>query len=160
VIRHENEWPIARTKWTKFHLAAHGHKLVAEAPKDAGQVDFAALGDGVTFVTEPMRAPVEITGPVAVKLQISSSTEDADIFVVLRVFASDNKEVVFQCSLDPHTPTGQGWFRASHRKLDKKLTLPFRPYHTHDEKQPLTPGEIYSLDIEIIPTSIVVPKGH
>jgi uncharacterized protein len=160
VIRHENEWPIARTKWTKFHLAVDGHKLALEAPKNAGQASFAALGDGVTFVTEPMRAPVEITGPVAVRLQISSSTEDADIFVVLRVFAPDMKEVVFQGALDPHTPVGQGWLRASHRKLDRKLTLPFRPYHSHDEKQPLTPGESYALDIEIIPTSVVVPKGY
>src|SRR4029077_14949951 len=36
----------------------------------------------------------------------------------------------------------------------------FRPYHTHDEKQPLKPEEVYELDIEIIPTCIVVPKGH
>ena len=70
------------------------------------------------------------------------------------------KEVVFQGALDPHTPIGQGWLRASHRKLDKKLTLPFRPYHTHDEKQPLKPGQVYELDIEIVPTSIVVPKGY
>src|SRR5262249_34976198 len=52
---------------------------------------------------------------------------DADIFLVLRVFAPDLKEVVFQGALDPHTPIGQGWLRASHRKLDQKLTLPFRP---------------------------------
>ena len=45
----------------------------------------------------------------------------------------------------------QGWLRASHRKLDRKLTLPYRPYHTHDEKQPLEPGEVYELDIEIHP---------
>ncbi len=70
------------------------------------------------------------------------------------------KEVVFQGALDPHTPIGQGWLRASHRKLDKKLTLPFRPYHTHDEKQPLEPGRVYELDIEIVPTCIVVPKGY
>ena len=82
------------------------------------------------------------------------------MFLVLRVFSPDMKEVVFQGALDPHTPIGQGWLRASHRKLDKKLTLPFRPYHTHDEKQPLKPGEVYELDIEIIPTSIVVPKGY
>jgi hypothetical protein len=44
--------------------------------------------------------------------------------------------------------------------LDKNLTRPFRPYHTHDEKQPLKPGQVYELDIEIIPTCIVVPKGH
>jgi predicted acyl esterase len=107
-----------------------------------------------------MREATEITGPVAAKLHVSSSTEDADLFLVLRVFAPDMKEVVFQGALDPHTAIGQGWLRASHRKLDKKLTLPFRPYHTHDERQPLTPNEVYELDIEIVPTCIVVPKGY
>ena len=84
---------------------------------------------------------------------------DADLFVVLQVYDPGGKEVVFHGALDPHTPIGQGWLRASHRKLDKKLSLPYRPYHTHDEKQPLTPGEIYELDIEIWPTSIVMPAG-
>ena len=37
--------------------------------------------------------------------------------------------------------------------------MEYRPYHTHDEKQPLTPGEVYELDVEIWPTSIVVPAG-
>jgi predicted acyl esterase len=107
-----------------------------------------------------MPAATEITGPVAAKLQISSSTEDADLFLVLRVFAPDMKEVTFQGALDPHTPIGQGWLRASHRELDKTLTLPFRPYHTHQRKQPLKPGEVYEVEIEIVPTCIVVPKGY
>ncbi|GAI25438.1 unnamed protein product, partial [marine sediment metagenome] len=85
---------------------------------------------------------------------------DADIFVVLRVFDTVGKEVVFQGALDPHTPVGQGWLRASHRKLDPKRSLPYRPYHTHDEKQPLKPGQMVELDIEIWPTCIVVPKGY
>jgi len=38
--------------------------------------------------------------------------------------------------------------------------LPYRPYHSHDEKWPLTPGEVVDLDIEIWPTSIVVPAGY
>jgi predicted acyl esterase len=118
------------------------------------------MGDGVTFLTAPLASETEITGPSAVKLFISSSTEDADLFVVLRVFSPDLKEVVFQGAIDPHTPIGQGWLRASHRKLDKKLSKPWRPYHTHDKKQPLKPGEIAELDIEIWPTSIVVPAGH
>ena len=95
---------------------------------------FDAKGDGVTFLTEPMPEATEITGPVAAKLHVSSSTADADLFLVLRVFTPDMKEVTFQGALDPHTPIGQGWLRASHRKLDKKLTLPFRPYHSHDEE--------------------------
>ncbi|MFQ6111940.1 MAG: CocE/NonD family hydrolase C-terminal non-catalytic domain-containing protein, partial [Nitrospinota bacterium] len=100
------------------------------------------------------------TGPSAAKLFVSSSTTDADLFLVLRVFAPDLKEVVFQGALDPHTPIGQGWLRASHRKLDPELSTEYRPYHTHDEKQPLTPGEVVDLDIEIWPTCIVVPAGY
>jgi predicted acyl esterase len=160
VIRHEDDWPISRTRWTKFHLASGAHTLTTEPPTGSATVTFDALGDGVTFLTEPMPEATEITGPIAAKLNISSSTADADIFLVLRLFAPDMKEVVFQGALDPHTPIGQGWLRASHRKLDKKLTLPFRPYHTHNEQQPLKPGQVYELDIEIVPTSIVVPKGY
>ena len=159
VLRHEEAWPIPRTQWTKFHLIGDGHALSADASKQDVRVTFDALGHGVTFLTEPLVEETEITGPVVVKLHVSSSTEDADIFVVLRVFSPDLNEVVFQGALDPHTPIGQGWLRASHRKLDKELALPFRPYHSHDEKQPLKPGEVYELDIEVVPTSIVVPKG-
>jgi predicted acyl esterase len=160
VIRHESAWPLPSTQWTKFHFATEAQKLATDAPKNAAKVTFDAKSDGVTFLTEPMAATTEITGPVAATLHVSSSTADADLFLVLRVFSPDMKEVVFQGALDPHTAIGQGWLRASHRKLDKKLTLPFRPYHSHDEKQPLKPGEIYELDIEIIPTCVVVPKGY
>ena len=118
------------------------------------------MGDGVTFLTEPAQADIEITGPSALKLSVSSSTSDADIFVVVRVFSPDMNEVVFQGAIDPHTPVAQGWLRASHRKLDKKLSTPWRPYHTHDKKQPLKKGEVVDLDVEIWPTSIVIPKGY
>ena len=80
--------------------------------------------------------------------------------MVLRVFTGDLKEVVFQGAIDPHTPVGQGWLRASHRALDKKLSKPYRPYHSHTKKQPLKPDGVVALDVEIWPTSIVVPAGH
>jgi predicted acyl esterase len=70
------------------------------------------------------------------------------------------KEVTFQGALDPHTPIAQGWLRCSHRKLDKKLSLPYRPYHTHDEIQKLKPGQVYEVDVEVWPTCVVVPKGY
>jgi predicted acyl esterase len=123
-------------------------------------LSFRALGDGLTFLTPPLEAETEITGPVAAKLFVSSSTNDADLFLVVRVFSADLKEVVFQGAIDPHTPIAQGWLRASHRKLDNKLSRPYRPYHTHDELQPLQPGRPVELDIETWPTSVVVPAGH
>jgi len=159
VERFENEWPIARTKWTKFYLQP-SLTLETEPNQAAATVTYAGLGDGVTFLSEPFEEETEITGPLASKLWISSETEDADLFLVFRVFSPDLKEIVFQGALDPHTPVAQGWLRASHRKLDENLTTEYRPYHTHDEKQPLKPGEIVELDVEIWPTCIVVPKGY
>jgi predicted acyl esterase len=160
VERHEDDWPIPRTQWTKFYLEPARHGLSTERARSTGAVAFKALGDGVTFLTEPLARDTEITGPIAARLHVSSSTADADLFLVLRVFTPDFKEIVFQGALDPHTPVAQGWLRASHRKLDDKLSLPHRPYHAHDQKQPLKPGEVYPLDIEIWPTSIVVPAGY
>jgi predicted acyl esterase len=157
--RKENEWPIERTQWTKFYLDPDGETL-GDAPATGGSLEFEAMGDGITFTTAPLEAEAELTGPSAAKLFVSSSTEDADLFVVLRVFDPEGGEVVFQGAIDPHTPIGQGWLRASQRKLDPELSEPYRPYHAHDEKQPLTPGEPVELDIEIWPTSIVVPKGY
>ena len=160
VERVENEWPPKRTKWTRFYLDPAGVLAANKPSYKKSVVRFDAMGDGVTFLTAPLESDTEITGPSAVKLYVSSSTSDTDIFVVLRVFSPDMKEVVFQGAIDPHTPIGQGWLRASHRQLDKKISTPYRPYHTHSKKQPLRPGEVITLDVEIWPTSIVVPKGY
>lgn len=159
VERFENEWPLARTRWTKFYLQPD-HTLKTETRDESASITYQGLEDGVTFLSEPFSDETEITGPMAAKLWVSSSTEDADLFLVFRVFTPDLKEVVFAGALDPHTPVAQGWLRASHRKLDPGLTKDYRPYHTHDEKQPLDPGQVVELDLEIWPTCIVVPAGH
>ena len=158
VQRHENEWPIARTQWTKFFL--HEDCSLKKSNGGEGSVSFEAMGDGVTFISEPLERQTEITGPIAARLHASTSTEDADFFLVFRVFTPDLREVTFMGAIDPHTPIAQGWLRASHRKLDAKLSTEYRPYHAHDERQPLKKGEQVRLDVELWPTSIVVPAGH
>jgi predicted acyl esterase len=159
VQRAENEWPLASTRWTRFHLEPDGMRLSLKSVAADGAVTYEAMGEGVTFTTPPLDAETEITGPSTLKLFVSSSTADADIFAVLRVFDPAGSEVLFQGALDPQTPVGQGWLRVSHRKLDPARSLPYRPWHSHDEKQPLKPGEIVEVDVEIWPTCIVVPKG-
>ncbi|HET9618266.1 MAG TPA: CocE/NonD family hydrolase [Pseudolabrys sp.] len=160
VARAESEWPIARTKWTKFYLDPKAMALTPKKPSGNAKLSFAAMGDGLTFITPPLAEDTEITGPSALKLFASSSTADADFFIVLRIFTADLKEIVFQGAIDPHTPVAQGWLRASHRKLDKTLSKPYRPYHTHDERQMLKKGEKVELDIELWPASIVAPAGY
>jgi len=160
VLRHEHEWPIARTRWTPFYLHPANLALSDTPPAQPAAVSYAALGEGLTFRSAPLAAATEITGPSALKVGVASSTADADLFVVLRVFDPSGVEVVFHGALDPHTPVGQGWLRASHRKLDPLLSTPYRPWHAHDEHQPLVPGVPVDCDVEIWPTCIVVPAGY
>jgi uncharacterized protein len=160
VERPENEWPLARTQWTRFYLDPSDCSLRLRKPEAATQLSYASTGDGIMFLSPPLPAEIEITGPAAARLVLSSTTTDADVFLVLRVFTPDGREITFQGSNDPRTPIGMGWLRASHRKLDVQRSLPYRPFHTHDEVQPLTPGKPVALDIEIWPTSIVIPKGY
>ncbi|MFD1531560.1 CocE/NonD family hydrolase C-terminal non-catalytic domain-containing protein [Pseudonocardia aurantiaca] len=55
---------------------------------------------------------------------------------------------------------GMGWLRASHRAIDPERSRPYRPWHPHDHADALTPGLPVPLDIEIWPTSVVVPVGY
>ncbi len=160
IERHETAWPLARTQWTKFYLEPISKGLQRVASAQPTSLAYATTSDGITFSTPPLPQPLEITGPVACKLFVSSATRDADIFAILRVYDPQGIEVTFQGALDPRTPVGQGWLRASQRKLDPVLSKPYRPYHAHDEIQPLNPGEVYELDVEIWPTCIVVPAGY
>ena len=160
VLRAESEWPLARTQWTKYFLAPRELALGTDAPVGDATLSYETTGDGLTFRTQPLASDLEITGPVAAKLWVSSAATDADLFLVLRVLDPDGKEAVFIGSNDPRVPVGLGWLRASHRKLDLQRSLPYRPWHRHDEASPLTPGEPVEVDIEIWPTSIVVPCGY
>lgn len=157
--RTEEDWPIPRTRWTTLHLHPDS-TLRPDPPAADTELSFEALGEGLSFSTEPYAEEVELTGPCALQLTVSSSTTDADLFVVLGVVDPEGNEVVFQGALDPHSPIAQGWLRASHRAVDEDRSLLWRPWHPHDRDEPLTPDEAYRLAIEIWPTSIVIPPGH
>jgi len=190
--RYENEWPLARTRWTQFFLrpvrqnprkgdSVEG-RLATTAPKNRDSVTYPAsvttkagvasaswtstalAGSlprmGVSFETERLPAAMEITGPINLVLWVSSSTEDMDIFATLRNIGRDGKDVWEVGQQQQPVPVAKGWLRVSHRKLDKKLSLPYRPYHTHDQRQPLKPGQIVQVEVEIWPTCMVFAKGH
>ncbi len=159
VLRYENEWPLARTRWTKFYLDPVGLTLSPDPVAKEGTVTYEGLGNGVTFRLPRLEEEMEITGPLAAKLFVSSATRDADLFLILRVFDPAGKELTFMGSTDPNTPIANGWLRVSHRAMVPEKSLPWRPYHPHDRVEPLTPGEVYECDVEFVPTCIVVPAG-
>jgi predicted acyl esterase len=188
VWRREHEWPLARTRWTKFHLAPAGRAseaegtLAREAPRAAARLSYAAYGMshagrasaswsstalpgslprmGVSFDTAPMAEDTEFTGPVVLKLWVSSTTEDMDLFATIRNIDPDGRDVWEVGQQGQPVPVAKGWLRASHRKLDPARTLPWRPYHAHDERRWLAKGEVVECEVEIWPTSMVFRKGH
>ena len=153
-LRPEPAWPLHDTEWTKMYLSTveKSSRLTWHRPGVASSVAFQALGEPVTFLSPPLEKETEITGPLAAKLFTASSTTDADLFMTFQAFSPGGVEVDFQGTVDPHTPLAQGWLRASHRKTDVAMSKPYRPYHSHDELEPLIPGKIYELDVEIWPT--------
>ena len=188
--RAEKEWPLERTRWTKFYLrpdarpgrdGAEG-ELAAEAPRKGTSVSYPASGMtkagvasaswtstalagslprmGVSFETAPLARDTEVTGPAVLVLWVSSTTEDMDIFATLRNIDPDGADVFELGQQSQPVPVAKGWLRASQRKLDAALTLPYRPYHVHDERQWLKPGEPVRVEVEIWPTCMVFRKGH
>jgi predicted acyl esterase len=116
---------------------------------------------GISFVTAPLAEDTEITGPLMLKVWVSSTSEDMDIFATIRNMAPDGTDV---CEVGQHGQpvpcVTKGWLRASHRKLDPERSLPHRPYHAHNERWWLKPDEPVACDVEIWPTSMVFKKGH
>src|SRR6476469_1059302 len=180
-FRHENEWPIARTQWTKLHLdlskpdGAEGTgiagTLTKTKPPTATNRTYpastashgghdAAAPAGISLVTPPLSEDTEITGPLMAKLWVSSTTEDMDLLLTLRNIDPAGKDVLEVGQQGQPVPVAKGWLRVSHRELDPDLSLPYRPYHKHLRGLWLKPNEIVAVEVEIWPTSMVFKKGH
>lgn len=154
-----SDWPLPETQWTRLHLDAGTRTLAAAPPASASSARYEALSEGVTLQTAPLERELEIAGPVKLRLRVSSSTDDMDLFATLRAFDPAGKEAVFFSSTAPKSPVSQGWLRVSQRRLDPKRTTEWWPFHPHDRSEKLTPGDIYEIDVEIWPTSLALPKG-
>ena len=117
-------------------------------------------GMGISFDTAKLSVDTEIIGPIAAVLWVSSSTEDMDLFLTIRNIDPDGNEIMETGQQGLPVPVAKGWLRVSHRELDPELSLPYRPYHRHQRRLYLSPGEIVRVEVEIWPTSMVFKKGH
>ncbi|MEJ8816247.1 CocE/NonD family hydrolase [Variovorax ureilyticus] len=159
VQRTEQEWPLARTLWTRSYLDAASFRLTSEPSRVEGQARFDGLDGKASFSTAPFEQETEVTGPVAATLYVSTTAKDADLFLTVRAYDTAGKEHLIVAASEFNAPLAQGWLRASHRKLDPVRSKPWQPVLVHDELQYLEPGEIYELQVEIWPMSFVFPKG-
>jgi hypothetical protein len=153
-FRMEHEWPLARVRPTELFLAPEGlsperpqgeHSRFLEYPRN----DFLRDMGSLAFETAPLDTDTEVTGAIKLTLFVSSDQREADLAVTLGEKSEKGTAIVTR-----------GWQKASHRALDPALSTPLRPFHSHEREEPLTPGEVYEVEVEIWPTSWRFTRGN
>lgn len=172
--RDEKEWPIARTTYDKYHLQSD-LRLAKTPQTTTSDIKWTAPDfsqSAVQFKTAPMEEETEFTGHPTARLSVSctakeggGSPSDIDLFVTLRHFSADGKEIFYTGTAGDNVPLCKGWLRCSLRKLDPDVPyepeiphMPRRRYFESDV-QLLQAGKVYTVDVEIWPTSVVVEEG-
>ncbi|MBO0729057.1 MAG: CocE/NonD family hydrolase [Acidimicrobiaceae bacterium] len=162
--RDEQEWPLARTRFTPWYLGAGGTlgpsapgsdeepDAFTYDPRDpvptvggkllgmgelAGPREQAAVGerpDVLVYTSEVLSEALELTGPVRAEVWLATDAPDTDVTAVL---------------LDVH-PDGSAWnlcegaVRARHSGV----------------AVPMLPGAVYRFAVDLVATSLVLPAGH
>jgi putative CocE/NonD family hydrolase len=103
----------------------------------------AARDDVLVFQTEPLAAPLEVTGPLSATVYISSTAADTDVTVKL--------VDVFPAS--PDYPLGYAL-----NISDSIFRCRYR--NGFDKPEPMQPGEVYEITIPMYGTSAVFGAGH
>jgi predicted acyl esterase len=155
--RDENEWPLARTEWTKYYLRGWGGLSPDPGPEHGRPDTFVQQSliesnviGSVSYATQPLDADVEITGPMAMYLHAAIDTDDTNWMAYLYDVAPNGTE----------RELTRGFLKASHRRLDDEQSTPWEPYHPHTDREPVTPGQICEYAIAFAPTANVFKVGH
>jgi putative CocE/NonD family hydrolase len=125
---------------------------------------------GLTFTSPVFKAPYTISGPIEADLYMSSTAADSSLVATIsdvspgadgaEPAASDVTAGTLLASLRQVTRTQCGSIVLDCSVyLDGQSIEPWHPY-TQQSQQPLSPGAVYELQVEIFPTSATFEPGH
>jgi putative CocE/NonD family hydrolase len=109
--------------------------LIAKGPMDQRPLE--SRDDVLLFTSQPLTEPVEVTGRITARLFVSSDCVDTDFTVKLCDVHPDGKSLLVT----------DGIRRASLR-------------NSYEQHEPLSPGEVVELEVDLWSTSIIFNKGH
>lgn len=99
--------------------------------------------DVLLFATEPLDEPLEVTGPIAATLYLSSDAPDTDLFVMLQ----------------DYYPPSAAWPDGYRLNVaDGIMRVRYRD--GMDRPQPMEPGRVYRVVVPLYPTSNLFAAGH
>ena len=107
----------------------------------------------LTYTTAPLAEDLQVTGTPMVTLRVRSSATDGAFFVYLEDVAPDGQSRY----------VSEGGLRALHRRPIVDPTVATgQPTHSfaRADAEPLVPGELAEIAIQLWPTSVLFRKGH
>ena len=138
----------------------------AGPPSPDPQLAALAWRSGVSFISDPVAEDMVFAGYSKAKLWVSSTSDDLDLFLALRIIDEHDREVHYGGATTVGFPTrnyplAKGWLKVSHRKTDPARSTEYTVKHTHlkEDYAPLRAGEVVPVEIEIIPNTALIRKG-
>ncbi|SPO06596.1 uncharacterized protein DNG_09286 [Cephalotrichum gorgonifer] len=171
--RDATTWPVPGTDYRELFLAAGDGGstggVVPRPPEAAGVAEYSADVPDLSkdspmavFESAPLPEELELTGHFRATLWVSSSASDADVYVALRVMDGDREVLYRTRETGSLAPLTWGCLKVSHRAVDPNLSTPERPWRTHrrEDAQPLIPGEVVRVEVELMPATGRIPAGR
>jgi predicted acyl esterase len=149
--------PVARQAQVVLHYPNPGWSIGVVGPGPDGRPDPARRV--LTFTSAPLTSDLRVVGPSELVLYLSSSRSDADVFVKLSNQMAQPRALRQRGINPPYRIVSKGWLRASLRAIDEVHSRPDAPWYKFTRAQPLVPGRLYRLEIAVMPTAYVFPKG-
>ena len=151
--RKGESWPLPETRFTPFYL--HAENLLSEhehwpAEGYSTYEDSTFHRGELCFWTPEFVETTELCGPVVLNLYGSTTASEVLWFAALLHKDANGVERLLT----------RGWLRGSQRALDEEKSRPWRPYHKHTAREPLTPGQVYEFAIEVNPIGIQLKPGE
>jgi putative CocE/NonD family hydrolase len=166
-VRHENEWPIARTEYTKLYLGEQ-QSLSLERPQAQGELAYPAK-DGKGEFQHTFAEDTELSGYMKLRVWVEARSENAGqetpedmaLYVAVNKLDRDGNPVHFYGSVgNTKDMVTRGWCRASLRELDPLESTEWNPVPSGAREQRLKAGEVVPVDVALYPSSTLFAAGE
>ena len=167
-VRYENEWPIARTQYTKLYLNERPQSLSLDHPEKQMEVVYQAKKGQVNFNFKFIEN-TELSGYMKLRIWAEARPEkagetqadDMALFIAINKLDQDGDSVHFNGSVGINEDmVTRGWCKVSRRELDPVESTEWHPVQKGASEQKLTTGDIVPVDIELYPSSTFFVAGE
>ena len=167
-IRHENEWPIARTKYTKLYLNEQPQTISPEKPVKQFEKVYPAK-KGKELFNFMFTEDTELSGYMKLRVLVEArpekaveiSPDDMVMFIAVNKLDRNGNTVYFNGAAgNTKDLVTRGFCKVSRRELDPDESTEWHPVQKGTSEKLLKPGEIEPVDVEMYPSSTFFEAGE